>query len=138
MNKATRSYTMSRIRKTNTKPELLVRRYLFKNGFRYRLYNKNLPGNPDIVLPKYKTIIFVNGCFWHAHTDCKHNKMPKSREEYWVPKIMKNVERDKENKIKLEKIGWRIITVWECKLEKGKRYMTLNSINNLLQKEKHE
>ncbi len=126
--KTVRSYTMSRIRKTDTKPELLVRKYLFKNGFRYRLYNRNLPGNPDIVLPKYKTIIFVNGCFWHAHTGCKLNRLPKSRVEYWVPKIMRNVERDKINARTLKKDGWKILIVWECDLHKNKSERTLTGI----------
>src|SRR3989338_4814443 len=114
MDKATRSYTMSQIKKTNTKPELRLRSYLFKNGFRFRLYNKRLPGNPDIVLPKYKTIIFVNGCFWHAHKNCKYNKMPKSNTTYWVPKILRNVERDCSNKKELKKLGWNVLTIWEC------------------------
>lgn len=133
MNKETRSYTMSRITKRDTKPELLVRKYLFKNGFRYRLYNRNLPGNPDIVLPKYKTIIFVNGCFWHAHTGCKLNRLPKSRLEYWIPKIMGNVARDKINAKTLKKEGWRVITIWECNLRKTKLIRTLENLTNLLQ-----
>lgn len=103
MDKGKRSYTMSLIRKTDTKPEIQVRKFLFKEGFRYRLYNKKLPGNPDIVLPKYKAIIFVNGCFWHAHEGCRLNRMPKSRIEYWVPKILGNVERDKLNTQALKK-----------------------------------
>lgn len=123
-----RSYVMSKIRKTNTKPELLVRKYLFKKGFRYRLYNKNLPGNPDIVLPKYKIIIFVNGCFWHAHVDCKYNRMPKTRTEYWIPKIEGNAQRDQVNKLKLEALGWKVITVWECELKKGVIEETLHRL----------
>ena len=111
---------MSQIKKTNTKPELRLRSYLFKNGFRFRLYNKRLPGNPDIVLPKYKTIIFVNGCFWHAHKNCKYNKMPKSNTTYWVPKILRNVERDCSNKKELKKLGWNVLTIWECEAENKK------------------
>jgi len=113
-----RSYVMSRIRKKDTKPEIMVRKFLFKNGFRFRIHVKGLLGNPDIVLPRYKTIIFVNGCFWHAHEQCKYNRIPKSRQEYWVPKIMKNVERDKFNTLELSKLGWHPITVWECELDK--------------------
>lgn len=134
MNKVeARSYIMSKIKKTNTKPEVIVRRFLFKNGFRFRIHLKELIGNPDIVLPKYKTIIFVNGCFWHAHEGCRHHKLPKSRQEYWIPKIMRTVERDKRNKIELKKLGWEIITIWECQLEKMKQDMTLNNLSNLLQ-----
>lgn len=120
-----RSYTMSRIRKTNTKPELLVRSYLFKNGFRFRVYNKKLFGNPDIVIPKYKIIIFVNGCFWHAHKKCKYSKMPKSNTSYWIPKILKNVERDVRNKKKLKELGWKVLTIWECELEKKRFEKTM-------------
>ncbi len=109
MDSVKRSRMMAKIKKTNTKPELIVRRFLFKNGFRYRLYNKNLPGNPDIVLPKYKTIIFINGCFWHLHEGCKYNRMPKSRPDYWPIKLQGNADRDKINKMELERInylGW--------------------------------
>ena len=116
---------MSQIKKTNTKPELRLRSYLFKNGFRFRLYNKRLPGNPDIVLPKYKTIIFVNGCFWHAHKNCKYNKMPKSNTTYWVPKILRNVERDWSNKKELKKLGWNVLTIWECEAENKKLEKTM-------------
>src|ERR1700734_3396284 len=98
-----RSHIMSKIRKTNTKPEIIVRSSLFRMGFRFRIHVKKLLGNPDIVLAKHKAIIFVNGCFWHAHDGCKHNKMPNSRQDYWIPKIMKNVERDRVNKIELER-----------------------------------
>lgn len=130
-----RSYTMSKIRKTNTKPEIVVRSFLFKNGFRFRIHVRKLPGNPDIVLPKYKTIIFVNGCFWHAHKGCKLNRMPKSNKEYWIPKIERNAARDLINKKELKKIGWRIITIWECELKNSKREKTLL---RLLKSIKHE
>lgn len=129
----TRSYIMSKIRKTNTKPEITVRRFLFNEGFRFRIHVKELVGNPDIVLPKYKKIIFVNGCFWHAHEGCRYNKPPKSRQDYWIPKIMRTVERDKRNKTELEKLGWDIITVWECELDKPKHEATLKKLSNLLQ-----
>lgn len=130
--KKKRSEVMSKIRKTNTKPELLVRSFLFKQGFRFRIYNKNLSGNPDIVLPKYKTVIFVNGCFWHAHKNCEYNKMPKSNMDYWIPKILKNVERDKRNKRELKKLKWQVLTVWECELEKLKQKKTLEKLHQKL------
>lgn len=132
--KEIRSYTMSKIRKTNTKPEMLVRSFLFKNGFRFRVHVKTLVGNPDIVLSKYKTIIFINGCFWHAHKDCRLNRMPKSRQEYWIPKINRNVERDRINKVELKKMGWKIITIWECKLSKKNREKEFKKLLNRLQK----
>jgi len=121
---------MSNIRKTNTSPELIIRSFLFKKGLRFRIHVKKLPGNPDIVLPKYRTIVMVNGCFWHAHEGCKLNKFPKSRQEYWIPKILKNVERDKQNIITLQQEGWEVITVWECELKKGKIETTLDRIYN--------
>jgi DNA mismatch endonuclease (patch repair protein) len=123
-----RSEIMSRIRKTNTKPELSVRQFLFSQGLRYRLYNKSLPGNPDIVLTKFKTLIFVNGCFWHAHKNCKYNKLPKSNTSYWTPKILGNVERDVRNKKELKRLGWKVLTVWECELEKTKVKRTLEKL----------
>ena len=116
-NKETRSYNMSRIRSTNSKPEEIVRKYLFSKGFRYRKNVRALPGCPDIVLAKYKTVIFINGCFWHKH-DCSRFVWPSSNTEYWVPKILRNVERDKENSEKLEAMGWKVVTVWECELKK--------------------
>ena len=115
--KETRSYNMSHIRSTNSKPEELVRKYLFSKGFRYRKNVRTLPGCPDIVLKKYKTVIFVNGCFWHKH-DCPRFVWPSSNEEYWRPKILRNVERDRENSEKLKNLGWKIVTVWECELKK--------------------
>lgn len=127
-----RSYIMSKIRKTDTKPEIVVRKYLFKNGFRFRIHVKQLKGNPDIVLKKYKTVIFVNGCFWHAHKGCKHNKPPKSNINYWVPKIKGNVERDKNNKKSLAAQGWKVLTVWECELEDKSSDITLEKLINKL------
>ena len=114
---AARSENMSRIRSTNTKPEEIVRKYLFSHGFRYRKNDKRYPGKPDIVLPKYRTIIFVNGCFWHMH-GCSRSRLPRSNEEYWKPKIERNIKRDAENKQKLEAAGWNVIIVWECELKK--------------------
>ena len=114
---AERSENMSRIRSTNTKPEEIVRKYLFSHGFRYRKNDKRYPGKPDIVLPKYHTIIFVNGCFWHMH-GCSRSRLPRSNKEYWEPKLERNVKRDTENQHKLEADGWKVIVVWECELKK--------------------
>lgn len=112
-----RSVNMSHIRSTNTKPEEIVRKYLFSRGFRYRKNDRRLVGKPDIVLPKYKTVIFVNGCFWHMH-DCSKSRLPKSNQDYWIPKIQRNMERDRENYNKLQELGWKVIIVWECELKK--------------------
>ena len=114
---AERSENMSRIRSTNTKPEEIVRKYLFSQGFRYRKNDKRYPGKPDIVLPKYRTVVFVNGCFWHMH-GCSRSRLPKSNQEYWKPKIERNIERDLQNMQLLEKEGWKVIVVWECELKK--------------------
>ena len=114
---AERSENMSRIRSTNTKPEEIVRKYLFSHGFRYRKNDKRYPGKPDIVLPKYRTIIFVNGCFWHMH-GCSRSRLPRSNQDYWKPKIERNIQRDAENQQKLEADGWKVIVVWECELKK--------------------
>lgn len=114
---AERSANMSRIRSTNTKPEEIVRKYLFSHGFRYRKNDKRYPGKPDIVLPTYRTIIFVNGCFWHMH-GCSRSRLPRSNQEYWKPKIERNIQRDAENQRKLEADGWKVIVVWECELKK--------------------
>lgn len=109
---------MSRIRSTNSKPEEIVRKYLFSQGFRYRKNDKRYPGRPDIVLPKYKTAIFINGCFWHKH-DCGRFVWPSSNEDYWRAKIQRNIERDKDNASKLRDAGWNVIVVWECELKKA-------------------
>jgi DNA mismatch endonuclease (patch repair protein) len=127
-----RSYNMSRIRNKDTKPELIVRKYLFSKGFRYRVNDKTLPGKPDIVLPKYKTVIFIHGCFWHGHEGCKYFVVPKTRTEWWLNKIHRNVELDKENFIKLSDLGWKIVTVFECELKPQKRAITLLNITNLI------
>lgn len=115
--KEVRSMNMSHIRSTNSKPEEIVRKYLFSKGLRYRKNVRTLPGKPDIVLRKYKTIIFVNGCFWHKH-DCGRFVMPSSNIEYWTKKINRNVERDKSNTEQHEAQGWRVLTIWECQLKK--------------------
>ena len=118
---------MSHIRSTNSKPEETVRKYLFSKGFRYRKNVRTLPGCPDIVLSKYKTVIFVNGCFWHKH-NCPRFVWPSSNEEYWTPKILRNVERDQVNKEKLEEASWKVIIIWECELKKKVREETLGKL----------
>lgn len=130
--KETRSYNMSRIRSKDTKPELLVRKYLFSKGFRYRLHEKELPGKPDLVLKKYKTAIFIHGCFWHSHQNCKYAVMPKSNLEYWQNKISKNQSRDNLNENQLTELGWKIITIWECELKKSLFEKTMISVLNML------
>ena len=125
--KAVRSKNMSHIRSKDTKPEITVRKYLFAKGFRYRKNVKELPGCPDIVLPKYRTVIFVNGCFWHKH-DCSRFVWPSSNTDYWRSKIEKNVERDKENKEQLNKNGWKVLVVWECQLKKTVAEKTLSDL----------
>lgn len=126
--KEVRSYNMSRIRSKNTKPEEIVRKYLFSKGFRYRKNYKELPGHPDIVIPKHKTCIFVNGCFWHKHDGCKYFVWPKSNCEFWQKKIDDNVKRDILNYEQLEDMGWNVIIVWECELGKFKRDYTLECV----------
>lgn len=122
---------MSHIRSKNSKPEELVRKYLFSKGFRYRKNVKTLPGCQDIVLPIYKTVIFVNGCFWHKH-DCPRFVWPSTNEEYWRPKIMGNVERDKRNFAELQQLGWTVLTVWECELKKKVIDATLEQLEKRL------
>lgn len=129
--KEVRSMNMSHIRSKNSKPEELVRKYLFSKGFRYRKNVKTLPGCPDIVLPRYKTVIFVNGCFWHKH-DCPRFVWPSTNEEYWRPKIMGNVERDKRNLAELQQLGWTVLTVWECELKKKVIDATLEQLEKRL------
>ncbi|MBO7507079.1 MAG: DNA mismatch endonuclease Vsr [Paludibacteraceae bacterium] len=126
-----RSKTMSRIRAKNTKPEMIVRRYLYANGFRFRVNVRTLPGTPDIVLKKYHTAIFINGCFWHGHV-CQQGRMPKSNVEFWLNKITRNKERDEEVRDKLRTIGWRTMVVWECQLKPSVRQQTLEGIVYLL------
>jgi len=124
--KDSRSYNMSRIRSKDTRPEELVRKYLFSKGLRYRKNDKRYPGKPDLVFPKYSTVVFINGCFWHMHQPCKKFRLPKSNENYWYPKLLKNKLNDEKNIKLLENDGWKVITVWECQLKKG-------NIENLLQ-----
>ena len=129
-----RSYNMSRIHGKDTTPEELVRKFLFSQGFQYRKNDARLPGKPDIVLPKYKTAIFVNGCFWHKHEGCKYFVWPKNNAVFWKEKITGNIIRDQENYEKLRYLGWRIITIWECELRPHNRESTLNSVINELKK----
>ena len=126
--KEIRSYNMSQIKGKNTKPEMLVRKSLFANGFRYKLHDKSLPGKPDIVLPKYKTVIFVHGCFWHGHKNCKYYIVPKTRTDWWLNKINGNIANDAKAIKALRKDGWKIITVWECDLKPAKVEKTLNTL----------
>ena len=127
-NKETRSYNMSRIRSAHTKPEMLVRKFLHAQGFRYTLHSKKLPGKPDMVLPKYKTIVLIHGCFWHGHADCKYYVVPKTRTAWWLNKINTNKANDEKAVKALKKEGWKIITIWECDLKPVKIEKTLASL----------
>ncbi|MEI6680081.1 MAG: DNA mismatch endonuclease Vsr [Mariniphaga sp.] len=129
---ATRSYNMSRIRGKNTRPEMVVRKFLFANGFRYRLHDPKLPGKPDIVLPKYKTVIFVNGCFWHGHKGCPYFVLPKTRTEWWLQKIKRTMARDKAAEIALNVKGWKVIVIWECQLKSKNRDSYLPILLNMI------
>lgn len=130
--KKTRSYNMSRIKGKDTKPEVIVRKYLFSKGLRFRKNDKRLPGTPDIVLPKYKTVIFVNGCFWHKHEGCKYFKWPENNKEFWKEKIEANVLRDFINYNKLKADGWKVIIIWECELKKNCFFDTMDKIELLI------
>lgn len=127
-----RHNNMAAIKGKNTKPEVLVRKYLWSHGFRYRLNHPRLPGKPDIVLRKYHTCIFVNGCFWHGHEGCKYFRMPKTNTEFWERKISRNRERDREEQKQLARMGWHCITVWECELKGERREKTLESLEYTL------
>lgn len=131
--KAQRSLNMSHIKGKDTSPETKVRKYLFRKGFRYRKNVKKLKGHPDIVFAKYKTVIFINGCFWHMH-DCGKFRWPKSNEEYWRPKILRNVERDRDDKNVLQKAGWNVLTIWECELTKDLFEETMNRLESEIKK----
>lgn len=132
----TRSFNMSRIHGKDTKPEEKVRKYLFANGFRYRKNDKKLPGKPDIVLPKYRTCILVNGCFWHKHEGCKYFVWPKNNAEFWKKKITGNVERDLRQQNELRLLGWNVIVIWECELKKDRFNETMNSVEENILKSK--
>jgi len=116
--KKKRSEVMSKIGSKDTKPELIFRKALFIEGYRYRTHVKELPGKPDIVLPKYKTVIFVHGCFWHYHENCPEGRIPDTNSKFWKNKLIKNIERDKKHQKELEDMGWNVIVVWECEVEK--------------------
>lgn len=129
------SEVMSKIRSQNTKPEIALRKALFTKGYRYRINDKRLPGKPDIVLPKYKTAIFVHGCFWHGHEkeDCSDSHIPKTNTAYWNEKITRNKDRDKRNNILLKSMGWKVITVWDCEIQqKGNMENIIRGITHLL------
>lgn len=128
LSKEQRHRTMAAIRSRDTKPELIVRRYLFAHGFRYRLNHNRLPGHPDIVLRKYRTCIFVNGCFWHGHGVCGSYRIPKTNVDFWKTKIERNKARDIEEQRQLAKMGWHCITIWECELKPAVREKTLQSL----------
>ena len=124
-----RHKNMAAIRAKNTRPEIIVRKYLWSHGFRYRLNHPRLPGKPDIVLKKYRTCIFINGCFWHKHEGCKYFVVPKTRTEFWLNKVNRNQERDIEVMKKLASMGWHYITIWECELKPSVRTRTLESLS---------
>lgn len=134
-NKQTRSYNMSQIKGKDTKPEIIVRKFLFSKGFRYKLHDKKLSGKPDIVLPKLRTVIFIHGCFWHGHDKCKYFVVPKTRKKFWLDKINGNKKRDEENLLRLRNEGWKVFSVFECELKGIKQQKTLNKLltrlNNL-------
>ena len=137
--KTTRSYNMSKIKGKNTKPEEKVRKYLFSQGFRFRKNDKRLPGTPDIVLPRYRTVIFVNGCFWHGHSGCKYFVWPKSNADFWKSKIENNIIRDRIKEEELHALGWRVIVVWECELKSGRADESLEQLKrNILEGEQWE
>lgn len=127
-NPKVRSYNMSRIRSKDTKPEISVRKRLFAAGFRYRLHSQKLPGRPDIVVPKYRAVIFIDGCFWHGHAGCKFFKLPSTRQDWWEAKIQNNKKNDRNKRKELKALGWRIIQVWECQLKKDRLEKSVNRI----------
>lgn len=128
LNEQQRHYNMSRIRSKDTKPEEIVRKYLFSKGLRFRKNDRRYPGHPDVVLPKYKTVVFVNGCFWHRHEGCRYASNPATNREYWNQKFERNVERDAREQKELRELGWRVIVVWECELKKAVREETLERL----------
>ncbi|WP_045688828.1 very short patch repair endonuclease [Hymenobacter sp. AT01-02] len=125
---ATRSYNMSQIKGKDTKPELVVRQYLHGQGLRFRLHQKELPGKPDIVLPRYRTAVFVHGCFWHGHEGCRYFVTPKTRTDFWMNKIGRNVANDLKQQAELATLGWKVVTIWECELKTHRRQETLAAL----------
>jgi DNA mismatch endonuclease (patch repair protein) len=132
--KKTRSYNMSQIKGKDTKPEIMIRKFVFSNGYRYRLNYKKLPGKPDIVLPKYKTVIVVNGCFWHGHENCNDFVIPKTRTDWWIDKISQTKNRDLSTRTELESLGWTVKVIWECELKSDKREQILKDLIVFLNK----
>ena len=132
MTSEARSRNMAAIKSKNTKPEIEVRKILHEMGYRFRLHRKDLPGNPDIVLPKYKTAIFVNGCFWHQHEDCKYARLPKTKTDFWKKKLEGNKQRDKVKQSQLNELGWKIINVWECEI-KDKKSQICSKLKDIAQ-----
>lgn len=128
VSKEKRSEIMSHVTGKETKPEIMVRKYLFARGLRYRKNVKQLPGTPDIVFLKYKTAVFVNGCFWHGHKGCKYSHLPSTNLEYWKKKIAENLERDERKTRELEKLGYRVLIVWQCQLKPNIKIETLESL----------
>lgn len=128
LNEQQRHYNMSRIRSKDTKPEEIVRKYLFSKGLRFRKNDRRYPGHPDVMLPKYKTVVFVNGCFWHWHEGCRYASTPATNREFWNQKLERNVERDARKQKELREIGWNVIVVWECELKKAARGETLERL----------
>ena len=126
--KSKRSDIMSKISGKETKPEILIRKYLFSQGFRYRKNVKDLPGKPDIVLPKYKAVVFVNGCFWHGHENCKKSTLPTPNTEFWKEKISSNIIRDKKTYAELSDMGYKVLVIWQCELNAKKREITLSEL----------
>lgn len=119
---------MANIRGKETKPEIIVRKFLFSKGFRFRKNVKKLPGTPDIALPKYNTVIFIHGCFWHRHKNCEKAQLPETRKQFWEKKISGNVQRDQDNIRELKKVGWNVIVLWQCQLRKRKWEKLQNSL----------
>lgn len=131
ISKEHRSWNMSRIKGKDTEIEVAVRKHLFSLGYRYRKNDKRLPGKPDIVFPKYKAVVFIHGCFWHMHSDCKIARIPKSNTDFWIAKLNHNVENDKRHKQQLEEMGWKVITIWECEIENNINEAVQRIIDNL-------
>jgi DNA mismatch endonuclease (patch repair protein) len=133
-----RSWNMSRIRGTDTGIEMTVRSYLFRRGFRYRKNVRELPGKPDIVLPKYRTVIFIHGCFWHMHEGCRNSTLPKSRQEFWKAKLTGNVKRDRQNTLALINKGWQVLVIWECEILENLEETMKGVISKLLSSRQNE
>jgi len=123
---------MSKIQAKNTKPEIIVRKFLFSKGFRFRIHQRNLPGKPDVVLKKHNAVILINGCFWHAHKNCKLSKVPRSRQSYWIPKLQGNIQKDRIVMKELKKSGWRVLVIWECEIRGNDKETALSALQKKL------